>query len=93
MCAHSSQICQCLDEHTKTKIYKDYHSYSDPNDYLNGSYAIKDISPQFVEDVQLILEKFDNNTYVTSKILAVVSDFFRRYKKNETKIRETNFVR
>lgn len=52
----------------------DYYGIPDLNTYLNGNGAIKDIGPEFVEDVQLILKKFDNNTFVTRNIMELVSD-------------------
>lgn len=55
--------------------YKYYYEIPDFNIYLNGSFAIKDIGLEFVEDVQLILEKFNNNTYVTAIIIDRVSGF------------------
>lgn len=42
--------------------------------YLNGSDAIKEISPQFVEDVNIVLEKYQNNTFVITVLKGVVSE-------------------
>lgn len=55
------------------KKYMEYYNISDLNTYLNGSDAIKDMGQEFVEDVQMILEKFDDNTYVTKTVLQLVS--------------------
>lgn len=74
MCVRSFQICQSLDEETETKIYEKFYGFSHLDEYLNGSRAIKDLGPEFIEDVQLILEKFDNNTYVTSNVMKMVSN-------------------
>lgn len=54
--------------------YKYVYGISDLNTYWNGSDAIKYINPAFVDDVKLILEKFNSNTYVTRSILTLVSD-------------------
>lgn len=56
------------------KEYKAFYYIQELDAYVNGSYAIKDIGTEFVEDVQRILEKFDNNTYVTGQILRMVSN-------------------
>lgn len=48
--------------------------------YLNGSEAIKDISPQFVENVNIILEKYENNTFVTLYMIGIVSE---KYFEND----------
>lgn len=66
-------MCQSLDEITKTKIYKEYYRFSDLSSYLNGSDAIKGLGSEFIEDAQLILEKFDNNTFVTANVMNIVS--------------------
>lgn len=61
---------------TLMERYKDFYEIEDLNTYLNGSNAIQDIGSEFVEDVQMILEKFNNNTYVTHIItMDLVSDF------------------
>lgn len=57
------------------KKYLEYYNISDLNTYLNGSDAIKDMGQEFVEDIQLILEKFHDNAYVTRTILEFVSRF------------------
>lgn len=42
--------------------------------HLNGSDAVKDVSPQFVENVNIVLEKYQNNTFVTYMIEGIVSE-------------------
>lgn len=69
-----SQICQSVSDQT-TKSYLEFYEYEDLNTYVNGNDAIIDINPDFVEDVRIILKKFDNNTFVTGKILDLVNDF------------------
>lgn len=68
----SFQLCQSVDDETM-KNYMEYYNISELNTYLNGSDAIVDIGQEFVEDVQIILEKFDDNTYVTKIILEMVN--------------------
>lgn len=58
-----------------------YHRNSEPtNDilkiqsYLNGSDAIKDISPQFASNVNIILEKYQNDIYVIPMLKSIVSE-------------------
>lgn len=63
------------DNITTMEKYKSFYEIPDLNTYLNGSEAINGISAEFVADVQIILEKFDNNTYVTRTIMNLVSDF------------------
>lgn len=74
MCSYSFQICHSVDEQTM-KEYIEYYGFSDLNSYWNGSNAIIDINPEFVEDIRIILEEFNNNTYVTRIIMLLVSDF------------------
>lgn len=52
----------------------EYNKLSDLSIYLNGSDAIKVMNLEFFEDVQLIVEKFDNNIYVMEFMLNLVSD-------------------
>lgn len=42
--------------------------------YLNGSDAIKDISPQFVENVNIVLEKYQDNILVMALLKSIVSE-------------------
>lgn len=44
--------------------------------YLDGcdGHAIKDISPQFIENVNNVLEKYQNNNYVLSHLYSIVSE-------------------
>lgn len=56
------------------KAYMEYYSVpKDLNTFLERSDAIKDINPEFVEDVQLILKKFETNVFVTRNIMELVS--------------------
>lgn len=50
--------------------------------YLNGSdgHVIKDMSPQFIENVNNVLEKFQNNNYVVYHLYAIVSEFINLIK-------------
>lgn len=41
--------------------------------YLNGTDAIKDVSPQFVKNVYTIFEKFQDNVFVKKQIKGMVS--------------------
>lgn len=43
--------------------------------YLNGSVAIKNISPQFIENVNIVLEKYQDNIYVMAMLTDIVSEF------------------
>lgn len=43
--------------------------------YLHGNDSIKDISPQFVENVNNVLEKYENNTFVLYTLSNMVSEF------------------
>lgn len=48
--------------------------------YLHGSdgHSIKDMSPQFIENVNNVLEKYQNNNYVLFHLYSIVSEFFLR---------------
>lgn len=41
--------------------------------YLQG-HAIKDISPQFIENVNNVLEKYQNNNFVLLQLTRIVSE-------------------
>lgn len=45
--------------------------------YNNLSNVIIDASPQFIEDMNIILKTFKNNTFVESILYQIVSKFFR----------------
>lgn len=64
-----------MDDETKREYLK-YNKISDLDTYLDGNDALKDINPEFIEDVKFILEKFDDNLYVTGHMLTMVSRFF-----------------
>lgn len=71
------QICQSVDvDDQLMETWKKLNRLPDLNVYLNGSDAIKDMNPEFFEDLQTIQEKFPNNIYVTKFILGMVSDDF-----------------
>lgn len=63
-----------------------YHRNSEPTtsdilkiqSYLNGSDAIKDISPQFATNVNIILEKYQNDIYVIPMLKSIVSEKWKR---------------
>lgn len=74
-------MCESVDDHTMKK-YMDYYEIPDLNTYLNGSDAIKDIGSEFVDDVKLILEKFQNNPFMSRIILVLVSELFSIILKN-----------
>lgn len=61
------------------KDYKEFYGIQDLNTYVNGSNAIQEIGSEFAEDVQLILEKFYNNTYVTHIITVDLASGFTRF--------------
>lgn len=66
--------------------YLNYHELSDLSEYLNGSEAIKDIGPEFVEDVRIILEKFHNNPYVIRYMTEFVSVFLMKTESGKKEI-------
>lgn len=75
-------------EYQIMKKYEQYYSLADLSDYLNGSKAIKGIGSEFVEDVQLILKKFDNNPFVIRNMMELVSDFICKifsFSKSQSK--------
>lgn len=41
---------------------------------LNGSDAVKDISPQFVENVYNVLDKYQNNIFVANMLRDIVNE-------------------
>lgn len=70
------------------KKYEQYYSLAELSDYLNGSKAVKGIGPEFAEDVQLILKKFDNNPFVIRNMKELVSDFICKafsFSKSQSK--------
>lgn len=75
-----SQICQSVDDDT-IKKYKERYEIKELHTYLNGSDAIKDLGPEFIADVQSILEKFPHNTYVIKHVMSLVSDSSSKAQK------------
>lgn len=45
--------------------------------YLHGSdgHSIKDISPRFIENVNNVLEKYTDNSFVLDQLTFIVSEF------------------
>lgn len=43
--------------------------------YLNGTDAIKDISPQFVENVKIAIDKYQDNILVMGLLRSLVSEW------------------
>lgn len=67
-------MCESVDEQIR-KEYLQYNLISELDTFLNGSDAIKDINPEFIEDMKIILEKIEDNLYVTALVLDIVSEY------------------
>lgn len=82
-----------------------YHGNSQPETsdvvkiqaYLNGTDAIKDVSPQFIENVKIAIDKYQDNILVMAMLKSVVSEWnmFESHnftKHSEGKHSENDFI-